>query len=169
MSSEAPFWQQLRQRRTLVASDQCLLDLDDRLKALESQSRTKTPIQPAAAPNRSTRGGLFGYWASPTDDAPDASRDAELEADEEAIAPEPSPLEHVAPIPVSERLPELHELDRQGRCWAYRSTTHEPLGRAWVLGTPVSLQLTRPWCSFTHWLPHWSLPIVADETESTPG
>ena len=79
------------------------------------------------------------------------------------LASDPQRPPDVAPIPVSERLPELHELDRQGRCWAYRSTTHEPLGKAWILGTPVSLQLTRPWCSFTHWLPYWSLPIVEEE------
>lgn len=147
MSPEAPCWQKLRDRRTLVNNEQCLLDLDQRLQVLEAQ------------------------WSGPpsltgSSDAM-AAADAFMGAGEDTgLADEaPERLPDVAPIPVRQRLPELHELDRQGRCWAYRSTTHEPLGRAWVLGTPVSLQLTRPWCSFTHWLPHWSLPIVPDEEE----
>ncbi|MFM9109076.1 MAG: hypothetical protein ACKOPN_00445 [Prochlorococcaceae cyanobacterium] len=83
------------------------------------------------------------------------------------ITSESERLPDIAPIPVSQRLPEVHELDRQGRCWAYRSTTHEPLGKAWILGTPVCLQLTRPWCTLTHWLPHCALPIVADPSEES--
>lgn len=145
MPPEASCWQKLRDRRTLVNNEQCLLDLDQRLQVIEAR----------------WSGGAGSAGLSPDDAAFDADA---------MLAPEPGPavedtaerLPDVAPIPVSQRLPELHELDRQGRCWAYRSTTHEPLGRAWVLGTPVSLQLTRPWCSFTHWLPHWSLPIVPD-------
>lgn len=167
MASEASFWQQLRQRRTLVASDQCLLDLDERLKVLESQTQQtqQAPAQPGPASSRTARGGLFGYWATPTDQPAEIGEEITAESGPEEVSSPASQPESVAPIPVSERLPELHELDRQGRCWAYRSTTHEPLGRAWVLGTPVSLQLTRPWCSFTHWLPHWSLPIVEEEAE----
>ncbi|MFM2079670.1 MAG: hypothetical protein RLZZ219_352 [Cyanobacteriota bacterium] len=146
MPPEAPCWQKLRQRVTLVNNEQCLLDLDKRLQLLES-------LQESAAP-RLDPGN------------PDASADAGVAGADGAAESAATRLPDVTPIPVSQRLPELHELDRQGRCWAYRSTTHEPLGRAWVLGTPVSLQLTRPWCSFTHWLPHWSLPIVEDEAET---
>jgi hypothetical protein len=168
MPSEASFWQQLRQRRTLVASDQCLLDLDERVQALEAQAGAQVqPSQAAAAPTRprSTRSRLFRALVGPSEEPADILEEpaADLPAEPDVEVPQ-----HVDPIPVTERLPELHELDRQGRCWAYRSTTHEPLGKAWVLGTPVSLQLTRPWCSFTHWLPHWALPMVADDSESSP-
>lgn len=145
MSPESPCWQKLRERSTLLTNEQCLLDLDQRLQVLEMGR------------------GAPGPGRLPADPAVDASIDP--------AAPEGSSeserLPDIAPIPVSQRLPEVHELDRQGRCWAYRSTTHEPLGKAWILGTPVSLQLTRPWCTFTHWLPHWSLPIVADPDDET--
>lgn len=143
MTPEAACWLKLRQRSTLVNNEQCLIDLHDRLLALEARG----PGSPVAV----------------------ATDEQEMVAVEEATgsaAAEPQRLPDIAPISVKERLPELHELDRQGRCWAYRSTTHEPLGKAWVLGTPVSLQLTRPWCSFTHWLPFWSLPIVEDEAQT---
>ena len=148
MSEQAACWSKLKQRSTLLTNEQCLLDLHERLISLEQ-------APPAlAAP---------GITAIP------AEADAVSESSQEglpAISPESQRPPDVAPISVKERLPELHELDRQGRCWAYRSTTHEPLGRAWILGTPVNLQLTRPWCSFTHWLPFWSLPVVQEEESS---
>jgi hypothetical protein len=145
MSPEAACWSKLRQRSTLLPNEHCLLDLHERLTALEQSGVTvvATAAMPAATEVAAVADALVEV-------AP-------------ALSPEPQRPPDVAPIPVSERLPELHELDRQGRCWAYRNTTHEPLGKAWILGTPVSLQLTRPWCSFTHWLPYWSLPIVEDE------
>jgi hypothetical protein len=142
MSPEAPCWQKLSQRSTLLTNEQCLLDLHQRLQLVEAGR--PVPGHPLAPP------------------AAEMSEDAEVAAS----TGEPERLPDVAPIPISQRLPEVHELDRQGRCWAYRSTTHEPLGKAWILGTPVSLQLTRPWCTFTHWLPHWSLPIVPDAEEA---
>lgn len=146
MPTEAACWQKLRERRTLVNNEHCLLDLDARLKALEEgvKSGSLPSIQSDDhSGNDSAPSGDRGPKTS------SASSDKERQPD-------------ITPIPVSMRLPELHELDRQGRCWGYRSTTHEPLGRAWVLGTPVSLQFTRSWCSFTHWLPHWCLPIVEE-------
>lgn len=148
MSSEAACWRKLRQRSTLLPNEHCLLDLHERLTVLEQSA------VPSAVPQVGTSLAPDGVGEQQTDPAV-------------VVPPEPQRPPDVAPIAVRERLPELHELDRQGRCWAYRSTTHEPLGKAWILGTPVSLQLTRPWCSFTHWLPYWSLPIVDDETEAS--
>jgi hypothetical protein len=145
MPTDAACWQKLRDRRTLVNNEHCLLDLDARLQALEAE--IKSGARPISQPASNSSNGSL----SSGDGAPD-SREASIQ----------ERLPDIAPISVSARLPELHELDRQGRCWAYRSTTHEPLGRAWVLGTPVSLQLTRSWCSFTHWLPHWCLPVVEE-------
>jgi len=134
----------LRQRSTLLPNEHCLLDLHERLTVLEQSG------VPSAPPQLGTALTLDGGGEPLVEQAVQGS-------------PEPQRLPDVAPIAVRDRLPELHELDRQGRCWAFRSTTHEPLGKAWILGTPVSLQLTRPWCSFTHWLPYWSLPIVEEE------
>lgn len=143
MSPEAACWSKLRQRSTLLPNEHCLLDLHERLTSLEQAGLS------AVLPS-------LDLTASPGEADP-------LAEPGPAVAPEDQRPLDVAPIPLRERLPELHELDRQGRCWAYRNTTHEPLGKAWILGTPVSLQLSRPWCSFTHWLPFWSLPIVEDE------
>lgn len=157
MSPEASAcWQKLRDRRTLVNNEHCLLDLDARVQALEAQLKTSAPASNQAAA-KSGNGSVASATAS-------ATASAEVDAVSTA-PPQEERLPDISPIPVNARLPELHELDRQGRCWAYRSTTHEPLGKAWVLGTPVSLQLTRSWCSFTHWLPHWCLPVV-EEAES---
>lgn len=144
MPPEAACWSKLKQRSTLLPNEHCLLDLHERLMTLEQSGvAVAAPPSPAAAPDGAA-GAVLPDEATPL------------------VSPEPQRLPDVAPIPVQERLPELHELDRQGRCWAYRNTTHEPLGKAWILGTPVSLQLTRPWCSFTHWLPYWCLPIVEE-------
>ena len=145
MSPEAACWSKLRQRSTLLPNEHCLLDLHERLTTLEQSGPAVGPLlgSPVAADG-----------AAAVDSLQEVGPGLPLE---EQRPPD------VPPIPVGERLPELHELDRQGRCWAYRNTTHEPLGKAWILGTPVSLQLTRPWCSFTHWLPYWSLPIVEEE------
>lgn len=144
MPPEAACWSKLKQRSTLLPNEHCLLDLHERLTTLEQSGvAVAAPPSPAVAPDGAA-GAVLPDEATPL------------------VSPEPQRLLDVAPIPVQERLPELHELDRQGRCWAYRNTTHEPLGKAWILGTPVSLQLTRPWCSFTHWLPYWCLPIVEE-------
>lgn len=137
--SKSPCWSKLRERSTLLTNEQCLLDLDQRLAALEARGGT------AAAP-----AVLSGPVEQPDSESP-------LEA-----APAAQVFEQHVPIPVDQRLPELHELDGEGRCWAFRSASHEPNGKAWILGTPVSLQLTRPWCSFSHWLPYWALPIVEE-------
>lgn len=142
--SASPCWSKLRERSTLLTNEQCLLDLDERVAALEARAP-----RPSAAPLISD-----SVEAEPT-----------LEGTE-APSPAAALPEQQEPIPVAQRLPELHELDSQGRCWAYRSASHEPNGKAWILGTPVSLQLTRPWCSFSHWLPHWALPILPEPADS---
>jgi len=146
--SKSPCWSKLRERSTLLTNEQCLLDLDERLAALEA--RASAAPAPAADP------------APPRGAGEQPAGDSALET----VPAVPAFEQHV-PIPVAQRLPELHELDGEGRCWAFRSASHEPHGKAWILGTPVSLQLTRPWCSFSHWLPHWALPIV--EEPSAPG
>jgi hypothetical protein len=69
----------------------------------------------------------------------------------------------IQPVAVSERLPEPEDCDAEGRCWMF-----DPCDRGW-------------WCyrealpsdgdpePFTHWLPHWALPVpapaIADELE----
>ncbi|MFN5161855.1 MAG: hypothetical protein ACK5IA_08245 [Cyanobacteriota bacterium] len=147
--AKASIWSKLRERTTLPTNEQCLLDLDQRLQTLEALAFPKTGGPAAGGAGRNGQ-------AAGSEGAAEAAPDA---------APAAPP--EIAPVPVQERLPELHELDAQGRCWAYRNASHEPHGRAWILGTPVSLQLTRPWCSFSHWLPHWCLPILEDPSTTT--
>ena len=66
---------------------------------------------------------------------------------------------HPQPVPVSERLPGPEDCDAEGRCWMF-----DPCDRGW-------------WCyrealpsdgdpePFTHWLPHWALPVPAIAAE----
>lgn len=145
--SNAACWAKLRERSTLLTNEQCLLDLDKRVQELEGR------LAPAAA-------SIAGR-AGPASATPAATIETAQEID-----PEPASPVEIDPVPVQQRLPEVHELDREGRCWAFRSTTHDPNGKAWILGTPVSLQLNRSWCTFSHWLPYWSLPIVEEPIDT---
>ena len=49
----------------------------------------------------------------------------------------------VEPVPVSERLPRPEDCDDQGRCW-------------WLARLPFP---------FTHWVPHWALPVPQEGTD----
>jgi hypothetical protein len=49
----------------------------------------------------------------------------------------------VEPVPVSERLPGPEDCDDKGRCW-------------WLARLPFP---------FTHWLPHWALPVPQEVTD----
>jgi len=55
----------------------------------------------------------------------------------------------INPVPVSEPLPGAKDCDAEGRCWL----THVDVEPGWVLDSPE--QCT----NWTHWLPHWALPI----------
>jgi len=55
------------------------------------------------------------------------------------------------PVPVNERLPGVGDCDAEGRCWL-TSVDVEP---GWVTDNPE--QCT----NWTHWLPHWALPVPA--------
>jgi hypothetical protein len=62
----------------------------------------------------------------------------------------------IEPVPVSERLPGPEDCDAEGRCWwwdddddMWRLSEHRPWLPAW----------------WTHWLPHWALPVHGVEGE----
>jgi hypothetical protein len=61
----------------------------------------------------------------------------------------------IEPVPVSERLPGVGDCDANGRCWL-TSVDVEP---GWVTDNPE--QCT----NWTHWLPHWALPVPAIAAE----
>jgi hypothetical protein len=61
----------------------------------------------------------------------------------------------IEPVPVSERLPRPEDCDAEGRCWL-TSVDVEP---GWVTDNPE--QCT----NWTHWLPHWALPVPGVEGE----
>jgi hypothetical protein len=52
----------------------------------------------------------------------------------------------IQPVPVSERLPEKKDLDKNGRCWVYLNER-----------------------TTTHWLPHWALPVPAADQQEGQG
>ena len=54
------------------------------------------------------------------------------------------------PVPVSEGLPKAEYCDAQGNCWL----TNDSLEPGWVLDNPEKCT------NWTHWVPHWAMPIV---------
>jgi hypothetical protein len=61
-------------------------------------------------------------------------------------------LSHLAPIPVSERLPGPEDCDDQGRCWLHFLLGDDP---TWTLE-----HYTSALCSGrSHWLPAWAIPL----------
>jgi len=63
-----------------------------------------------------------------------------------------------APIPVSERLPEVEDCDEEGRCWwskprGYRG--YNIVEHYWIYGDKECTRFASP----AHWLPHWALPL----------
>jgi hypothetical protein len=57
----------------------------------------------------------------------------------------------IEPVPVSERLPGPEDCDAEGCCWAIGERGDwmcvYVIGRSW--SNPI----------YTHWLPHWALPV----------
>jgi hypothetical protein len=66
------------------------------------------------------------------------------------------------PVPVSERRPGPEDCDAEGRCWMF-----DPCDRGWWAyrsALPSDEELGQP--PWTHWLPHWALPVPAGEGAS---
>jgi hypothetical protein len=63
----------------------------------------------------------------------------------------------IQPVPVSERLPGPDDCDAEGCCWAIGERGNwmcvHVIGRSW--SNPI----------YTHWLPHWALPVPEDGKE----
>jgi hypothetical protein len=63
----------------------------------------------------------------------------------------------IEPVPVSERLPGPEDCDAEGCCWAIGKRGDwmcvHAIGRSW--SNPI----------YTHWLPHWALPVPKQEGE----
>ena len=63
---------------------------------------------------------------------------------------------HPAPVPVSERLPELGDCDGEHYCWRWNT-----IGGLWA-----RQPLARSWYEFeSHWLPAHALPLPSGEVE----
>jgi hypothetical protein len=60
---------------------------------------------------------------------------------------------HPAPVPVGERLPEAGDCDAEGRCWWWDDDDD-----MWRL-----YENTIRLLCWTHWLPHWALPLPGDQ------
>ena len=65
------------------------------------------------------------------------------------------------PIPVSERLPGAEDCDLEGRCWLYGPHLLGGEIAAWVYGCPAWAQ--RFTAVYSHWLPHYALPVPITE------
>lgn len=55
------------------------------------------------------------------------------------------------PVAVSERLPGREDLDPNAYCWLWD-------GSAWERSNTIPM-LPEGRCVYTHWLPHWALPL----------
>ena len=62
----------------------------------------------------------------------------------------------IKPIPVSERLPGPEDCDAEGRCWYWDP---EEENEHWDFMPRCS----GPTVAWTHWLPHWALPMPGQE------
>jgi hypothetical protein len=70
-------------------------------------------------------------------------------------------LSHLAPIPVSERLPGPEDCDAEGRHWCFTPREdvdgHLILHARWILSRLGGMD--------THWLPHWPIPLPQEVKE----
>jgi hypothetical protein len=60
------------------------------------------------------------------------------------------------PIPVSERLPGEGDCDAEGRCWLLGKVESD-----WRLISAANPGIPHLRYAFSHWLPHWALPLPA--------
>ena len=68
----------------------------------------------------------------------------------------------VEPVPVSERLPGPEDCDAEGRCWLLCRSASMNRTPTWRLVHRRSI-LDAP---YTHWLPHWALPVPRSEVSN---
>jgi hypothetical protein len=66
----------------------------------------------------------------------------------------------IEPVPVAERLPGPEDCDDQGRCWMCGKVDGD--WRLISIDNPGVPQLKY---AFSHWLPHWALPVPQEEGE----
>jgi hypothetical protein len=94
---------------------------------------------------------------------PDHHVEALFQAVEDARAAlaQPEPVAPtIQPVPVSEGLPGPKDWDVCGRCWMF-----DPCSDGWWAyrsALPSDDELGRP--PWTHWLPHWALPVPTNTT-----
>ena len=71
----------------------------------------------------------------------------------------------IEPVPVSERLPRLKDWNAEWRCWGLTSTPYHDgcCYKTWKL---VPCSWIGPGNTFTHWLPHWALPVLKSEVSN---
>jgi hypothetical protein len=62
----------------------------------------------------------------------------------------------IEPVPVSERLPGPEDCDAEGLCWWWDSDCRQT--EAWCRGLSEYAS-----GSYSHWLPHWALPVPGVE------
>ena len=63
-----------------------------------------------------------------------------------------------APIPIAERQPTEADCDAEGLCWLCGK-----LDRGWRLISITNTGLPKLTYCFSHWLPHWALPVPGME------
>jgi hypothetical protein len=64
----------------------------------------------------------------------------------------------IEPVPVAERLPGPKDCDADGRCWLCGKVQGD-----WRLLNPANSGVPQLKYCFSHWLPHWALPVPQQE------
>jgi hypothetical protein len=64
----------------------------------------------------------------------------------------------IEPVPVSERLPGPEDCDSEGRCWMCGKVEGD-----WRLISTDNPGVPQLKYAFSHWLPHWALPVPGVE------
>ena len=62
----------------------------------------------------------------------------------------------IEPVPVAERLPGEEDCDAEGRCWMCGKVKGD-----WRLISTDNPGVPQLKYAFSHWLPHWALPVPA--------
>jgi hypothetical protein len=119
-----------------------LADIMDRARAALAQPE---PVGPTDEELLETVAEAVGYEHVPTDENC-------LSLARAVLARYARPA--IAPILVSERLPGPEDCDAEGRCWVLGKVESD-----WRLISMINPGVPKLSYCFSHWLPHWALPL----------
>ena len=85
------------------------------------------------------------YWSASANDV------AKMVDEQMRLREELKGRDKAVPVPTAKRLPNRDDLDANAYCWLWD-------GSSWERGNTIPM-LPGGRCAYTHWLPHWALPL----------